>query len=256
MFTRAIVRRPCAAMIHGITSAPELGAPDYQKALEQHDAYICALQACGLEVTVLPADEAYPDSCFVEDTAVLTEHCAVLTRPGAPSRQRETESMLPVLQRFYGEDKIHGIQAPGTLEGGDVMRVGDHFYVGLSDRSNAEGIAQLRAFLEPYGLTVEGVEMDQFLHLKTGATYMERGNLLVAGEFQTHPAFAGFNRIPVPDEEAYGVNCIYINDKVIVPEGYPAVLTALREAGYETLTVDTGEYKKIDGGLTCLSLRF
>lgn len=256
MFTRAIVRRPCAAMIHGITSAPELGAPDYAQALAQHDAYIQALEACGLEVTVLPADEAFPDSCFVEDTAVVTEHCAVLTRPGAPSRQRETESMLPVLRRFYSPDRIFAIQAPGTLEGGDVMRVGDCFYVGLSNRSNAEGIAQLGEFLQPYGMRVQAVPMCQFLHLKTGATYMERGNLLVAGEFKTHPAFADYHHIPVPDGEAYGVNCIYINDKVIVPEGYPTVLAALQQAGYETLTVDTSEYKKIDGGLTCLSLRF
>ena len=224
MFSHAIVKTPCTAMVHGITGHPELGAPDYEKALEQHRAYIETLRQCGVDVTVLPADEAYPDSCFVEDAAVLTKYCAVITNPGALSRKGETAAIEPAVAEFYPPDKIFHIKAPGTLEGGDVMMCGDTFYVGLSGRTNPEGVKQLANILEPFGCKVVGVPLTEVLHLKTG--------------------------------EPYAANCIWVNGKVIVPEGYPKVLKAVQAAGYQTLTCDTSEYKKIDGGLSCLSLRF
>ncbi|HYE69256.1 MAG TPA: arginine deiminase-related protein, partial [Anaerovoracaceae bacterium] len=127
MFKNVIVRRPCRAMIEGITSAPALGKPDYELALKQHDDYIEALKACGVAVKILPADEAFPDSCFVEDPAVLTKKCAIITNPGALTRNLETQAMIPVIKEFYPEALIEYINAPGTLEGGDVMMVGDHF---------------------------------------------------------------------------------------------------------------------------------
>ena len=130
MFSHVIVKTPCTAMVNGITGHPELGAPDYEKALEQHRAYIETLRQCGVDVTVLPADEAYPDSCFVEDAAVLTKYCAVITNPGAPSRKGETAAIEPAVAEFYPPDKIFHIKAPGTLEGGDVMMCGDTFYEG------------------------------------------------------------------------------------------------------------------------------
>ncbi|MBR5489696.1 MAG: N(G),N(G)-dimethylarginine dimethylaminohydrolase, partial [Oscillospiraceae bacterium] len=147
MFKNVIVRRPCRALTEGITSNPQLGKPDYEKALSQHDAYIAALRSCGVEVTVLPADERYPDSCFVEDPAVLTRRCAIITNPGAPSRNGEKDEIVAAVKSFYAEEDIEYIRAPGTLEGGDVMMVGDHFYVGRSARTNAEGIAQFIAIL-------------------------------------------------------------------------------------------------------------
>mgnify|MGYP003376228211 FL=1 len=153
MFQNVIVKRPCSKITEGITSAPELGKPDYELALKQHDAYIEALKSCGVNVTVLEADEEFPDSCFVEDTAVLTRKCAIITNPGAASRNKEVEAMIPVIKKFYSEDCIEYIKAPGTLEGGDVMMVGDHFYVGRSARTNEEGIRQFIAILEKYGLT-------------------------------------------------------------------------------------------------------
>ena len=123
MFTHAIVRRPGRSLSEGITSAPELGKPIYEKALEQHDAYVAALSACGLEVTVLPALEEFPDSCFVEDTAVVTRCGAIVDNPGAPSRNGEAAAMEPTLREFFSDDRIAHIEAPGTLEGGDVMMV-------------------------------------------------------------------------------------------------------------------------------------
>ncbi|MBQ8264489.1 MAG: N(G),N(G)-dimethylarginine dimethylaminohydrolase [Oscillospiraceae bacterium] len=256
MFKNVIVRRPCRAMTEGITSCPELGKPDYEKALRQHDDYIAALRECGVEVTVLPADERYPDSCFVEDPAVITRCCAIITNPGAPSRNGETDEIIGAVREFFAEENIEYIRAPGTLEGGDVMMVGDHFYVGRSARTNAEGIRQFIAILEKHGLTGSEVPLEKVLHLKTGVNYIENGNMLVSGEFVDKPDFEKYNKIIIPEEESYAANCIWVNGTVIVPEGYPAVEKAVRDAGYRVRLVDTSEYRKLDGGLSCLSLRF
>ncbi len=255
-FKNVIVRRPCPAICDGITSAPELGKPDYEKALKQHDAYIEALKKCGVEVRVLDAEPDYPDSCFVEDTCVLTRECAIMDNPGAGTRNGEAKLMEPVIRDYFPEDRIEHITAPGTLEGGDVMMVGDHFYVGRSARTNEEGIRQFLAILEKYGLSGSEVPLEYVLHLKTGVNYIENNNMLVSGEFVDKPDFAEFNKIVIPEDEAYAANCIWMNGTVIVPAGYPTVLAAIQYAGYDTLVVDTSEYRKIDGGLSCLSLRF
>ncbi|MGN0624876.1 MAG: dimethylarginine dimethylaminohydrolase family protein [Oscillospiraceae bacterium] len=255
MFTNVIVKKPCRAMINGITTA-DLGKPDYELALQQHSAYIDALQQCGVKVTVLEADEAYPDSCFVEDTAVLTREFALITNPGAPSRKGEIEAMIPVIKNFYGEDRIEYIQAPGTLEGGDVMMVGDHFYIGISARTNVEGAQQLINALKKYGMSGEMVPLHTILHLKTGLSYLENNHLLICGEFLENPTFSQFHQIQIAAGEEYGANCIWVNGKVLVPAGYPQTQKAIESLGYEVLVVDTSEYRKIDGGLSCLSLRF
>ena len=255
-FNNVIVRKPCKAVCDGITSAPELGQPIYEKALAQHEKYIEALKKCGVEVTVLEADERYPDSCFVEDPALITRKCAIITTPGAASRNGEKDEIIGAVRKFFPEDKIEYIKDPGTLEGGDVMMVGDTFYVGLSARTNAEGIRQLGEILNKYGLECVQVPLEKVLHLKTGVNYLENNNMLVSGEFIDKPEFAKYNKIVIPEEEAYAANCIWVNGTVIVPEGYPAVLKDVQDAGYETLVVDTSEFRKIDGGLSCLSLRF
>ena len=256
MFRNVIVRRPCKAMLEGITSNPQLGKPDYEKALQQHDTYIEALKSCGVNVTVLPADERYPDSCFVEDPAVITRKCAIITNPGAASRNGEKNEIIGAVREFFPEDKIEHIKAPGTLEGGDVMMVGDHFYVGRSARTNEEGIRQFIAILEKHGLSGSEVTLEEVLHLKTGVNYLENNNMLVSGEFVTKPEFAAYNRVEIPEEEAYAANCIWVNGTVIVPMGFPAVEKAVRDLGYPVILVDTSEYRKLDGGLSCLSLRF
>ena len=256
MFQNVIVRRPCRAMVEGITSNPQLGKPDYELALKQHDSYIEALQQCGVCVTVLPADERYPDSCFVEDPAVITRKCAIITNPGAESRNGEKDEIIHAVRVFFSEEQIEYIKAPGTLEGGDVMMVGDHFYVGRSARTNEEGIRQFLAILEKHGLTGSEVPLEEVLHLKTGVNYLENNNMLVSGEFVEKSEFAAYHRIEIPEEEAYAANCIWVNGTVIVPQGYPAVEAAVRSLGYPVLLVDTSEYRKLDGGLSCLSLRF
>ena len=255
-FQHVIVRRPCRAMVNGITSAPELGKPDYELALRQHDAYIDALRQCGVDVTILEADERYPDSCFVEDPAIITKNCAIITNPGAASRNGEKLEIVDAVRKFFKDEDIEYIRDPGTLEGGDVMMVGDHFYVGRSARTNEEGIRQLTEILERHGMTCSEVPLYKVLHLKTGVNYLENNNMLVSGEFIDKPDFASYNKTVIPEEEAYAANCIWVNDTVIVPEGYPAVLAAVQGLGYRTLVVDTSEYRKLDGGLSCLSLRF
>lgn len=256
MFSHVIVRRPCRELVNGITSSPELGRPDYEKALAQHDAYIAALKSCGVDVMVLEADERYPDSCFVEDPAVVTEKCAIITNPGTDSRNGEKEEIVGALRCFYAENQMEYIKGPGTLEGGDVMRVGDHFYIGQSDRTNQQGIAQFIEILEKHGYTGSAVPLKEVLHLKTGVNYLDNDTMLVSGEFIGRPEFAQFRQVIVPKEEAYASNCLYVNGKVIVPAGYPVVEQKVRELGYEVILVDTSEFRKIDGGLSCLSLRF
>lgn len=255
-FNHVIVRRPCKAMVEGITSGLYPGKPDYALALKEHDAYIEALKQCDVDVTVLEADERYPDSCFVEDPALITSKCAIITNPGAASRNGEKNEIIGAIRKFFDDDHIEYIQDPGTLEGGDVMMVGDHFYVGRSARTNEEGIRQLTEILAKYGLTCSEVALEKVLHLKTGVNYLENNNMLVSGEFVTKPDFEPYHRVEIPEEEAYAANCIWVNDTVIVPEGYPAVLKAVQDMGYRTLVVDTSEFRKLDGGLSCLSLRF
>lgn len=254
MFKHAIVRTPAPSLLQGITSAPELGTPDYELALQQHQSYIEALKACGVQVKVLDAVDQFPDSCFVEDVAVCTKSFVTVTSPGASTRKGEEKEIVSALGDYY--EHIEQIKAPGTLEGGDVMMVKDHFYIGLSDRTNRNGAEQLIAALEKYEMTGSVVEMKEMLHLKTGLAYLEDNILLVAGEFIECDEFRDFTRIEIPEDEGYAANCIRVNDYVLVPEGFPKTLKNIQDAGLKTMVVDTSEYRKLDGGLSCLSLRF
>lgn len=253
MFKHAIVRTPCPEMIHGLSSAT-LGKPDYTLALYQHARYVEALQDCGLEIMILEADSRFPDSTFVEDVALCTPDCAIVTNPGAPSRNGEKLEMESVLRSFY--NSIEFIEGPGTLEAGDVMRVGQHYFIGISDRTNTGGADQLIRILEKYGMSASRVALKDMLHLKSGLSYLEQNHLLVSGEFTDHPAFHAFQRIEVPAEEVYAANSLWINNTVLVPAGFPRSLDLIRQAGFRTRVLDVSEFQKLDGGLSCLSLRF
>lgn len=253
MFTKAIVRTPSKTMINGISNA-NLGTPDYEKALVQHADYIEALKECGLQLSILPADENFPDSTFVEDVALMTPHCAIITRPGAPTRTLETGSILPAIREFYTNIEI--IEAPGNLEAGDVMMVGEHYYIGLSERTNLAGAQQLIAILENYGMHGSVVELNEVLHLKTGLGYLENNNLLACGEFLVKPEFQKFSLLEVDPEEAYAANSVWVNDTVLTPKGFPKTRSLIETTGYKVRLVDVSEFQKLDGGLSCLSLRF
>lgn len=253
MFKNAIVRKPGKSLVNGITSA-NLGKPDYGRAVEQHAGYIEALESCGVEVKILEADERFPDSVFVEDTAVVTAKCAIITNPGAASRKGEEVEIREVLKDFY--ENIESIQPPGSLDGGDIMMVGDNFYIGLSARTNREGAGQFVRILEKYGYTGSYVPLKKVLHLKTGLSYLENNNLLTAGEFKNLPQFEKFNKIKIADPESYAANCIWVNDVVIMPAGFARAKEAIAQAGYNVLEVDVSEFRKLDGGVSCMSLRF
>ena len=257
MFTRAITRKPCKALIDGISTGQFCeGTPDYESAVKQHDKYVATLRELGLKVTDLEADERFPDSCFVEDPAVVMERCAVITNPATDSRNGEKFEIIDTIRKFYDESQIFHIEAPGTMEGGDVMRVGDHFYVGLSDRTNEEGAKQFNDIVTKFGYTSSTVPVTEGLHLKDFAIYLENNNMLVTEVMNAQPVFKDFNRFVVEPDELYAINSLNINGTVLVPEGYPKTQKIIEDLGYPVKLVDTGEFRKIDGSLTCLSLRF
>ncbi len=253
IFEHGIVRRPGPEMIYGLTSG-SMGRPDFKKALSQHDDYIEALRSCGLKVIVVEHDSRYPDGMFVEDTAVLTNNFAVITNPGASTRRGEEKEIGAILKRFYKD--IKKITTPATLDGGDVMRAGDHLYVGLSARTNQEGAAQLISIAGEYGYSGSTIEIREALHLKSGVSYIENNTLITAGEFIERSEFSGFRKITVDDDEAYAANSIWINGSVLVPAGFPETKSKIESEGYRVLEIDVSEFRKLDGGLSCLSLRF
>lgn len=253
MFKNVIVKKPGKSYVNGLTTS-NLGEPNYDKLLIQHEAYIEALKQCKVTVKELPASEDFPDSTFVEDTAVLTPDFAVITNPGAPSRNAEIQEMEPILKEFYTD--IRYIKAPGTLDGGDVLPVDDHFYIGISARTNETGATQLKEIAESSGYTATIVPLREFFHLKTGIAYLGNHLIVAAGEFIDHPDFNQYDKIIVSDEDEYSANCILVNDYVIIPKGYPKTKMQMNEKGYQTIELDMTEFQKHDGGLSCLSLRF
>jgi dimethylargininase len=253
MFKNAIVRLPAPSIINGLTSS-NLGKPDFDITTEQHSKYIDSLRSLGLKIEILPANELYPDSTFIEDVALCTRTFAVVTSPGAESRRGETEGIFQVLSKYY--KNIEKITLPGTVESGDIMMVGDHFYLGISKRTNNEGADQLIRILEKNGLSGTKVPLKKMLHLKSGVSYLENDMLLVAGEFKKTEIFKKFKRILVDEEESYAANSLWINGKILTPEGYPKTRKKLEAAGFETIVLDVSEFRKVDGGLSCLSLRF
>jgi len=252
-FTSAIVRRPCPSMVNGLTTAG-LGLPDFELAQRQHDAYIEALLGCGLEVDVLEPDNDHPDSVFVEDPALLTPRCAVITHPGASSRRGETAAIRDAVAGYY--DVIEQIEPPGTVDAGDVMMVGSHYYIGLSARTSEIGAQQLKEILEKHGLTGSTVDVSRSLHLKSNAAYLEDGNLVLSGGMIGRAEFEQFNVIALDTREIYAANCVWINGTVLLAAGYPKARAAIEGAGYPIVELDMSEFRKLDGGLSCLSLRF
>jgi dimethylargininase len=252
-YTYAIVRVPSPSLSDGLTTA-SLGRPDYGKAREQHNRYVKTLRDLGLEVKVLDQAIEYPDSTFVEDVALCTKDFAVVTRPGAITRTGETEGMRRVLEEYF--DRVYEITPPGTLEAGDVMMAGSHFFIGLSARTNSEGAQQLTDILGNHGLSGSTILLRNLLHLKSGASYLENNNMLVTGELSECRDFEAFNRIVISKGESYAANSLWINGTVLVAEGFPETRYRIEKAGYNTVELDMSEYRKVDGGLSCLSLRF
>jgi len=256
VYRRAIVRPPGANFANGLTTS-RLGAPDVKLAEAQHKAYCKALEECGLELTRLGPDLHHPDSTFVEDTAVLTRHSAILTHPGAASRLGEVAGICDTVRKFY--DVVHQIEPPGTLDGGDVCDAGSHFFIGISHRTNEEGARQLAQLLAADGFTSSTVDIrnnNSILHLKSGIARLDRKHLVVMEELASREEFAGYNPIVVSADESYACNCMLVNDRLLISAGFPQLESELGRQGYRPLPLDMSEFRKMDGGLSCLSLRF
>jgi dimethylargininase len=255
-FRHAIVRPPGETFAAGLTHAG-LGAPDLALARAQHEAYCEALLECGLALTWLPADDRFPDSTFVEDTAVLTPGGAVLARPGAASRAGEVAAIRPAIEPYF--PRIRSIEEPGTLDGGDVCEAGRHVFIGISERTNEAGAEQLARFLESDGFTTARIDVrgvPGILHLKSGLAALDGGRLVAIPALRGHEAFRGRELVVVEADESYAANCVEVNGRILMAAGNPAFEMSLRRLGCEPVPLETSEFRKMDGGLSCLSLRF
>ncbi len=255
-YIRAIVRLPPATFAAGLTHAKE-GAPDLALALKQHERYCEALAQCGLALTILPADPHHPDSCFVEDPAIITPRGAIAMRPGAPSRVDEVAGIIRALRPQYAD--IARITVPGTVDGGDVCEADGHYFIGLTSRTNQEGADQLTGHLANLGYRASLVDLRgnrRLLHLKTGMAYIGDGRIVATADIPRSPELASYERIPVGEDERYAANCIRVNDRVLIAAGYPKLAERLADCGYELRLLEMSEFRKMDGGLSCLSLRF
>ena len=255
-FSHAIVCPPAYNFAEGLTTV-DLGVPDYARALAAHEQYCQALRACGVSLEYLDADPRYPDSTFVEDTAILTGSMAILTNPGAPSRAGEVAAIAAALSSWFRPgDRI---KDPGTLDGGDICDAGLHFLIGISARTNETGAAQLAQILARQGCRYDCIDIRStpgILHLKSGIAYIGDNRMVVIDALADHPALASYELIRVDPEEAYAANCVRVNERILCPAGFPRLAARLRALDYTLVELDMTEFQKMDGGLSCLSLRF
>jgi dimethylargininase len=253
-FTHAITRRPAASVAAGLR-AVDTGQPDFELMTAHHDAYVSALRSTGAEVIVLDPLDAYPDSVFVEDTALCLPEGAVVLRPGAPSRLGEAAEMAPHLRTLYA--RVVTIEPPGVIEGGDILVTGREILVGRSARTDQAGIAALAALVGPWGHSLREVATPPgVLHFKTDCALLDAETILATDRLAASGCFAGYRVIPVAEGEAAAANVIRFNDLVLVPEGFPRTAERIDRAGYAVRAIGNSECAKLDGGMSCLSLRF
>lgn len=253
-FSHAITRAPADSATDGLR-AVDTGAPDLAQMRADWADYNAALTEAGVSVTALPALPAHPDGQFVEDTALCLPDCAVIMRPGAPTRLGEAMEMAPTLARFF--DPLLQIDGPGTIEGGDILMAETEILVGRSARTDTAGIAELARLLAPFGHRLrEVVTPPGVLHFKTDCSLLDAETILATRRLADSGCFAGYRVLHLPDGEEAAANAIRVNDRVILPKGFPRTAEMLDRAGYRLRPVGNSECAKLDGGMSCLSLRF
>ncbi|WP_069300590.1 dimethylarginine dimethylaminohydrolase family protein [Neptunicoccus sediminis] len=253
-FTRAITRKPAASIIDGLR-AEDIGTPDLDRMLAAHAHYVETLKKTGAEVIELPPLEEFPDAVFVEDTALCLPQGAVLMRPGAPSRLGEVAEMSPTLHRVY--DDVRRIEGPGHIEGGDILVTGREVLVGRSDRTDAEGVEELRNIISEWGHKLREVFTPPgVLHFKTDCSLLDGETILSTKRLDESGCFEGYRVLHTAEGEEAAANSIRFNQFVICPDGFPRTAEMLDKAGYEVVQIDNSECAKLDGGMSCLSLRF
>lgn len=254
MTIRAITRAVGPSLVDCALTFLDREPIDLAKAEAQHAAYNEALRRAGALVEVLPADAELPDSVFVEDTAVVLDEAAVITRPGTPVREREVSAIAAALSAHRKE--LLRIKAPATLEGGDVLRVGRDFFVGLSSRTNHEGFSQFAAIVGRFGYRATPVEVTGCLHLKTAVTALDDETLLANPSWIGAAALPKVRRLLVPAEEPLGANALVVNGAVLLSSRWPRTRDLVEKAGFPVTPLDVSEFEKAEAGLTCLSLLF
>lgn len=253
-FDHAITRAPADTAVQGLR-AVDTGAPDLTAMRAQHIGYVAALREAGMTVCELPPLPAFPDAQFVEDTALCLPGGAIVLRPGAPSRLGEAAEMAPQLAKFY--DRIAHIEGPGHVEGGDILVTAHEVLVGRSARTDAAGIAELRTILDGWNYRLREVTVPPgVLHFKTDCSLLDNTTVLVTPRLAAAGVFAGYRQVPTAPGEEAAANAIRVNDVVLFPAGFPATARRLRGLGYRVVELEGGEFAKLDGGMSCLSLRF
>lgn len=253
-FSHAIVRAPADSVVDGLR-AVDRGPPSVQAFRAEHRAYIAALENAGLAVESLPALEAYPDSVFVEDPALCLPEGAIVLRPGAATRRGEAATLEPALRRYF--DDVRRIEEGADIDGGDILVTDELVLVGLSARTSPAGFAALSTILSDWGYRAASVETPpESLHFKSDCALLDSETILACKHLAGHDCFKPFRTLLVPEGEEPAANVIRVNDKVLVSDRFPRTLELLTAAGYAVLPLSVGEAAKLDGGLSCMSLRF
>jgi dimethylargininase len=252
-FNRALVRTPSRSVTQGL-SAIDRGRPSFDGIAREHRAYVRALEDAGVTVDVLPPLEAYPDSIFVEDTALVFQNAAILLRPGAPSRSGETAEIAPALKARFANALY---LTEGTVDGGDVLNTPRGVFIGRSARTSAEGAAALTALLDRIGLKGIAVTTPPgVLHFKSDCSLLDDTTILATSGLAASGVFEGFRVLLTPDGEEAAANAVRVNDRVLLGDAYPRTADLLAKAGYKLTPLPTREIAKIDAGLSCMSLRW
>ncbi len=251
MPTVAIVRAVPSSFAAALAAVPPDPPIDVARARAQHADYVAALRGLGVQVIELPADEACPDCVFVEDTAVIAGGVALLTRPGAPTRQAESAAVRDALAQLL---PLETMTAPATLDGGDCLRLGNRLYVGRTARSSAAGAARAREVFARVGVEVIEVPVSGALHLKSVCSPLGDDTVLIAEGALPAGCFGGAREVIVPAAEAAAANVVVIGRAALVAAGFPRAARLVADAGFEPVPVDTAEMRKADGALTCLSI--
>ncbi|MEO3993045.1 MAG: arginine deiminase family protein [Desulfurococcaceae archaeon TW002] len=256
LYDSVVVRPPGKELTRCVSTHPLRDTVDYRLALKQHENYVRILQEEGIKVYKLPQLEGFPDSVFIQDTTVVRSSVkrALISRFGAPSRREEESSIREFLSKIGFA--ITNVVEPATLEGGDVLITGEGIvFAGITSRTNSNGVKFLRNFFKD--LKVVAVPNDKVFHLLSAVNYVGNKTLVIVPEYVDPSYFNGFKLIRVVLEEAYAANMLYLGDnKVLIPEGHPKTVEKMRSEGYKVIEVNVSEFRKCDGGVTCLSLPF
>lgn len=247
----ALTHQPSPRMAECQLTFVERAPIDYLRACRQHAEYCRALREYGAEIRVLDVNAAHPDCAFVEDAAVVLDEAVIVGRMGSEARRPETAG---IERELAASGIVHRIEAPATLEGGDVLRVGRRLFVGQSSRTNNAGIEALTLLAGRYGYEVRAIPVTGCLHLKTACTALPNGRLLVNRNWINCTALAGFELIPIPAEEPWGGNIALVGETVLSAAGSPRTAALIRSLGFAVRTVDLSEFAKAEGGVTCLSI--